>query len=182
MSKMRGALLVVVALLLSAAPALADKYDDTISVFKGAGESSSFFGKSYGYAVFPDVGKGGLGIGGAYGKGRVYEKGKYVGDTSMVQLSVGFQAGGEDFSQIVFFEDKRAFDEFTTGQFEFGANVGAVVISRVSQGHGRIHHYQGWSDVRGVRLRAKILVRATRKQVAAGAHTTARAAMAGAVV
>jgi lipid-binding SYLF domain-containing protein len=107
----------------------ADDYDDTIKVFKDAGESGSFFAKSYGYAVFPTIGKGGIGIGGAYGKGRVYAQGNYVGDTSVTQLSVGFQLGGQAYSQIVFFEDKRAFDEFTSGNFEFGAQASAVAIT-----------------------------------------------------
>ncbi len=115
--------------MLWAGVAAADKFDDTIALFKNAGESASFFSKSYGYAVFPTIGKGGLGVGGAYGEGRVYRKGAYVGDAKVTQLSVGFQAGGQAYSQIVFFEDKRAFDEFTKGNFEFGADVGAVAIT-----------------------------------------------------
>jgi len=107
----------------------ADEYADTISVFKNAGESGDFFGNSYGYAVFPTIGKGGIGIGGAYGKGRVYAGGKHVGDTSMTQVTVGFQLGGEAYSQIIFFEDKRAFDEFTSGNFEFSATASAVAIT-----------------------------------------------------
>lgn len=111
------------------APAWGDEYADTIKVFKDAGESGTFFAKSYGYAVFPTIGKGGMVVGGAYGKGRVYAKGAYVGDTSVTQLSVGFQLGGQAYSQIVFFEDKRAFGEFTSGNFEFGAEVSAVAIT-----------------------------------------------------
>jgi len=111
------------------APVWADEYSDTIKVFKDAGESGSFFAKNYGYAVFPTIGKGGIGIGGAYGKGRVYANGAYVGDTSVTQVSVGFQLGGQAYSQIVFFEDKRAFDEFTSGNFEFGAQASAVAIT-----------------------------------------------------
>lgn len=104
-------------------------YKDTIKVFTNAGESSSFFGKSYGYAVFPTIGKGGFGIGGAYGEGRVYAAGSYVGDTSMTQVTVGFQFGGQAYSQIIFFEDKRALNEFTSGNFEFGAQATAVAIT-----------------------------------------------------
>jgi len=120
-----------VALLLavSSGVALADEYDDTVKLFKDAGQSAGFFGNSYGYAVFPTIGKAGLGVGGAHGDGRVYAAGKHVGDTSMTQLSVGLQAGGQAFSQIVFFQDKRAFDEFTSGNFEFGAGMGAVAIT-----------------------------------------------------
>ncbi len=127
-------LAIAAALCLVAAPAFADKYADTVSLFKNAGQSASFFGKSYGYAVFPTIGKAGLGIGGAHGEGRVYEQGKYVGDTKMTQLSIGWQAGAEGYSEIIFFQDKRAFDEFTTGNFELGANVGAVVITAAASG------------------------------------------------
>jgi len=134
MRMMKGTILALAAMLLASAPAFADKYSDTVSMFKNAGQSASFFGKSYGYAVFPTIGKGGLGIGGAYGEGRVYQQGKYVGDSKMTQLSIGFQAGGEGYSQIIFFQDKRAFDEFTSGNFEFGANVGAVVITAAASG------------------------------------------------
>ena len=109
--------------------AWADDYTETIKIFKEAGASSGFFDNSYGYAVFPTIGKGGVGIGGAYGKGRVYKKGAHVGNTSMTQLTVGWQFGGQGYSQIVFFQDQRAFDEFTTGKFEFGVQATAVAIT-----------------------------------------------------
>ena len=112
-----------------ATPALADDYADTIKAFQKASQSGHFFSKNYGYAVFPTIGKGGVGIGGAHGKGRVYVKGAYVGDTSMTQVTVGAQLGGEAFSQIIFFEDERAFKEFTGGNFEFGAQAQAVAIT-----------------------------------------------------
>ena len=123
-----SALMFVVTVLLAAVPAFADEYDDTIAIFKGAGESAKFFENSYGYAVFPTVGKGGLGVGAAHGTGHVYEQGKYVGVVTMSQLSVGLQAGGQAFSQIIFFEHKGAFDDFTKGNFEFDATVQAVAI------------------------------------------------------
>jgi lipid-binding SYLF domain-containing protein len=133
---MRGALLALlnVTLLLHAGGARADAYTDTIKLFKDAGQSAAFFEKSYGYAVFPTIGKAGFGVGGAHGKGQVYERGRYVGDTAMTQLSVGFQAGGQAYSQIVFFEDERAFDEFTSGAFEFGGGVSAVAITAAASG------------------------------------------------
>ena len=106
-----------------------DDYDDTIQVFRNAGKSGTFFSTSYGYAVFPTIGKGGLGVGGAHGSGHVYEKGTYVGDASVTQVTVGLQAGGEAFREIIFFQDKRAFDEFTSGHFEFGAQAQAVAIT-----------------------------------------------------
>jgi lipid-binding SYLF domain-containing protein len=122
-------LLGVLVVALAVSPAWADDYQDTISVFKKAGDSGAFFNKAYGYAVFPTIGKGGVGVGGAYGKGRVYEKGKYVGNTSMTQVTVGLQLGGEAYSEIIFFQDQRAFKEFTNGNFEFGADAQAVAIT-----------------------------------------------------
>lgn len=112
-----------------AGPALADEYTDTVEVFRKAGESGQFFGKSYGYAVFPTIGKGGVGLGGAHGTGRVFAGGQYVGDTSMTQITLGFQLGGQAYSQIIFFEDKKAFDKFTSGNFAFGAQAAAVAIT-----------------------------------------------------
>jgi lipid-binding SYLF domain-containing protein len=122
----------VAVLLVSAAPR-ADSYQDTMGLFRNAGQSGAFFQNCYGYAVFPTIGKGGLVIGGAHGDGRVYARGRYVGDISMTQLSVGFQAGGQAYSQIIFLEDRRAFEEFTNGAFEFGADAAAVVITAAAE-------------------------------------------------
>jgi len=110
-------------------PAWADEYQETISDFRKAEESGRFFRNAYGYAVFPTIGKGGAGIGGAYGKGRVYEKGKYIGDASMTQVSVGFQLGGQGFSQIIFFENAAALNKFREGDLELGAEASAVAIT-----------------------------------------------------
>ena len=107
----------------------ADEYSGTIKVFKGSTLIKEFFGNSYGYAVFPKIAKGGLGIGAAHGKGKVYKGGVVTGTTSMTQVSIGFQAGGEVFSQIIFFQDKRAYNEFISGNFEFGAQAQAVAIT-----------------------------------------------------
>ncbi len=116
-------------LMLPLSNAWADEYQTTINIFKDAGESAEYFNKSYGFAVFPTIGKGGIGIGGAHGKGRVYENGMHVGDTNVTQLTIGFQLGGQAFSQIIFFQDQRSFDEFTGGNFEFGAQATAVAIT-----------------------------------------------------
>jgi lipid-binding SYLF domain-containing protein len=104
-------------------------YSDTIEVFKKSGASGTFFSRSYAYAVFPTIGSGALGVGGAYGKGRVYVHGVYSGDATMGQVSVGFQAGGKAYSQIIFFEDKRALEVFESGNFEFGADASVVAIT-----------------------------------------------------
>jgi lipid-binding SYLF domain-containing protein len=122
-----GALLAVFALITT--PARADDYSDTVSLFKNAGASNQYFSNSYGYAVFPTIGKGGIGIGGAHGSGRVYTHEKYVGDTSMTQLTVGLQLGGQAFSEIIFFQDERSFKEFTSGNFQFSAQASAVAIT-----------------------------------------------------
>lgn len=111
------------------ATALADTDDEAIKVFRDAGQSGQFFAKCYGYAVFPTIGKGAVGVGGAHGSGRVYEQGKAVGDVTMTQVTVGLALGGQSYSEIIFFEDKRAFDEFTSGNFEFGTQASAVAIT-----------------------------------------------------
>lgn len=112
-----------------AGAANAGKYSDTIELFKNAGESAVFFQNSYAYAVFPNIGAGGLVVGGAFGRGQVYVHGDLVGYATMKQISVGFQAGGQDYSQIIFFQDKRALDQFESGSFEFAAGASAVAIT-----------------------------------------------------
>ena len=80
-------------------------YSSTIKVFQQSPQVQPYFKNAYGYAVFPTVGKGGLWIGGAYGKGQVYRGGKVTGTTKLVKVSLGFQAGGQAFSQIIFFQE-----------------------------------------------------------------------------
>lgn len=126
--------LLAAALLLWTPALWADSYTDAVGLFKNAGASSRFFEKSYGYAVFPTIGKAGFVVGGAHGSGRVYVHGKYVGKVTVNQLSAGLQAGGQAYSQIVFLQDQRAFDEFTKGKFEFGADVNAVAITAAAGG------------------------------------------------
>ena len=101
----------------------------TVKLFQNAGQSADYFKRSYGYAVFPTIGKAGFGIGGAHGSGRVYVHGRTVGTTKMTQVSFGWQLGAQGYSLIVFFEDERAFKDFTSGNFEFGANTSAVVVT-----------------------------------------------------
>jgi lipid-binding SYLF domain-containing protein len=123
--------LAVLALLLClpAAALHAASVKETIEIFKNAGVSPTFFSQSHGYVVFPTVGEGALGVGGAFGKGRVYVHGHYAGESKLVQLSVGFQAGGKAYSEIIFFEDKRALDEFESSGFEFAADASVVAIT-----------------------------------------------------
>lgn len=126
--------LVVAVFAMGSSSTWADDYADTVALFKNAGQSASFFSNAYGYAVFPNIAKGGLGVGAAHGKGQVYVGGKHVGNTSMSQVSVGLQAGGQAFSEIIFFEDKKTFEEFSSGNFEFSADAGAVVITASASG------------------------------------------------
>lgn len=116
-------------MLLAVAPAQADEYSDAVNSFRNAGESGKFFDTAYGYAIFPTIGKAGFIIGGAYGEGRVYAAGQLVGTTSMTQLTAGWQLGGQAFTQIIFFENQTAYQEFTSGNFEFSAQATAVAIT-----------------------------------------------------
>ena len=115
--------------LLCAGMAHADSYTDAINTFKEAGKSGTFFHKAYGYAVFPTIGGAGFLVGAAHGKGRVYVHGVLTGDTTMNLLSAGFQAGAKAYSEIIFFEDKRALDAFESDDFEFGADASAVAVT-----------------------------------------------------
>ena len=113
--------------------AIADSYSNAVDVFKQSPAVQPFFENAYGYAVFPSIGKAGLGVGGAYGKGKVYENENFTGTSSIIKLSIGFQAGGQVFSEIIFFQDKRAYDEFTSGEFAFDAQASAVAITAGAQ-------------------------------------------------
>ena len=101
---------------------------EALDKFKKISALKPYFKKARGYAVFPNVGKVGIGIGGARGKGEVFEKGKVIGSTTLTQLSIGFQLGGQAFRQIIFFKDEKAIKRFTEGNFEFGASASAVLI------------------------------------------------------
>lgn len=126
--KLRAAVLAA-ALGLSVGAAYAGSDSDTANLFRNSHQSAGYFHDAYGYAVFPTIGKGGLGVGAAHGTGHVYEHGKRIGSVSMNQVSVGLQAGGEAYSQMIFFKDKRALEEFTSGNFEFSADAGAIAIT-----------------------------------------------------
>ena len=90
---------------------------------------ASWFENAYAYAVFPRVGKGGIGIGGAHGKGIVILNDATVGTTSLSQLSIGFQLGGQVYSEYLMFKDQTAFEHFTRGNFELGAQASAVALT-----------------------------------------------------
>jgi len=106
-----------------------EDYSETINNFKQSSDVAPYFDSAHGYAVFPNIGKAGLGIGGAHGKGQVYTGGEVTGFTSLTDVSIGFQAGGQAYSQVVFFEDERAYNDFTSGNFEFDAQANAIAIT-----------------------------------------------------
>lgn len=110
------------------ADATAAECAEAVKAFQNAGQSAEFFKNSYGYAIYPTIGKAGLGIGGAHGSGCVFVKGNQVAVTTFNQLSFGWQAGAEGFSLITFFQDEKAFKEFASGKFQFGVQASAVAI------------------------------------------------------
>jgi lipid-binding SYLF domain-containing protein len=123
------AAMALAALLLGPAAAHAAGYLQTIASFKNSARSAEFFDTSYGYAVFPAVGKGSFIVGAAHGEGRVFAQGLPVGTAALTQLSVGLQAGVAAYSEIIFFRDQQALDAFESGNFQFGAGVSAVAIT-----------------------------------------------------
>jgi lipid-binding SYLF domain-containing protein len=90
----------------------------------------AFAKKGYGYAFFPEITKGGFVVGGARGQGVVYEKGQHIGYADLTQMSVGFQAGLQDYSQLIVFENQPAMERFKRNEIDFGANASAVVADK----------------------------------------------------
>jgi lipid-binding SYLF domain-containing protein len=87
---------------------------------------AALFASSYGYVIFPNIGKGAVGVGGAAGNGAVFEKGKIIGGAKMIQVSVGFQFGGQAYREIIFFQNKEALDHFKDNKVEFSGQVSAI--------------------------------------------------------
>jgi len=129
----QACLLSLAAVALFVMPATAQSEEDVAEVIQKFEEGDpgmqAWFREAYGYAVFPSVGKGGIGIGGSHGKGLVYEQRQLVGKTTLTEVTIGFQLGGQAFSEVIFFKDKTAFDDFTRENFEFGAQVSAVALT-----------------------------------------------------
>ncbi len=127
------ALFITLFAFLVSSPAFADSDaqddKDALKAFMASDVVSKIHKSAYGYAVFPTIGKGGFGIGAAHGSGRVYRGGKKTGNVSMTQISIGLQLGGQAYRQVIYLQDKRAFDEFTSGEFEFGAQAEAIAIT-----------------------------------------------------
>jgi lipid-binding SYLF domain-containing protein len=106
----------------------ADALEAKAEFIKTDSKMADLFSKAYGYVIFPNVGKGAVGVGGAAGNGIAYEKGVQVGTAKMTQLSIGFQGGGQAYREVIFFEKKAGLDRFKKNKFEFTAQVSAVAV------------------------------------------------------
>ena len=102
---------------------------DTIKTLKAKPELKSYFSSSVAYAIFPRVGRGALGVGGAFGEGGVFKGGKQIGKTSLQQITIGFGAGGEQYTEVMFFKDEAAFKRFIEGNIELDAHATAVAAN-----------------------------------------------------
>ncbi len=109
---------------------LSAEIKETLALFKEKDPSiQQFFDRSYGYAVLPKVFKGAFWVGGAHGKGEVYEQGNMIGYCSLSQATLGFSFGGEFFREIIFFRDKKDLDKFKAEEFTFSAQATAVALT-----------------------------------------------------
>jgi lipid-binding SYLF domain-containing protein len=108
---------------------IADSHMAKAEFIAADGLMKALFDKAYGYVIFPNVGKGGLGVGGAAGNGAVYENDKVIGMAKLSQVSIGFQAGGQAYREVIFFESKKEMDRFKNSQLEFSAQVSAVAVT-----------------------------------------------------
>ncbi len=118
-----------------------EKVAETIAAFKKRDPGmKTFFNNAHGYAVFSTVGKGAMGIGGAYGKGRVYEKGRMIGTAQLTQVTYGFQLGGQAYSEIIFFQNPNAIDRFKSNRLEFSAQVSAVAVTAGASADAAYEH------------------------------------------
>ena len=102
---------------------------DALKKLKKIKRLKPYFKEAAGYVVFPNVGKLGFGVGGARGRGEVFEDRKVIGSATLTQFSVGFQLGAQAFSQIIFFQNKNDLNRFKEGNFEFDASASAALIT-----------------------------------------------------
>jgi hypothetical protein len=106
---------------------------ETVELFRSIPQVAPYFESSYGYAVWPRIGRGGLGVGASRGRGQVYVNGQLTGFSTMTEVSVGLQAGGQAYRQIIFFETREAYERFTRSTFEFDASASAVAVTASAQ-------------------------------------------------
>ena len=107
-----------------------DKALDTKNIFLEQDKGlNKFFNEAFGYAIFPTVGKGAAVVGGAHGGGTVFKAGTPVGKTTLSQLTVGLQLGGQTYMEVIFFEDERAYNNFISGKLKLSAQLSAVAVT-----------------------------------------------------
>lgn len=112
-------------------PAEVEKAESTAAAFLEADSALAvFFDNAYAYAVFPTIGKAAFIVGGAHGKGTVFQDGTPIGKTEVTQATVGLQAGGQSYSEILFFQNEAAFERFKRGDFELAAQASAVMVEQ----------------------------------------------------
>lgn len=102
---------------------------ETVELFRNIPQVASYFESAYGYAVWPRIGRGGFGIGASRGRGQVYVGGQMTGFSTLTEISIGLQAGGQTYRQIIFFEDAEAYQSFTADTYEFDASAQAVAVT-----------------------------------------------------
>lgn len=105
-----------------------DSRNAKVKFIKSDADLNSRFKSAYGYVIFPNVGKGGLGVGGAGGRGILFEHGKAIGKAKLVQVTIGAQAGGQTYREVIFFETKDALQQFKDSKLEFSAQMSAVAV------------------------------------------------------
>ena len=108
-------------------------FSEAIDAFKAVPVVQPFFDKAYGYVVWRRIARAGFGIGGATGRGQVYVNGEVAGFSRLVDVSVGFQLGGQVYRQVIFFENESAYQDFTDGSFEFDAQAAAIAVTASAQ-------------------------------------------------
>ena len=111
-------------------PEAVEKAEETKQTFlEKDPDLKAFFGEAYAYVIFPSIGKGGLAVGGAHGKGIMFRNDSPVGEAKMTQVTIGFQAGGQAYSEVIFFENEASYERFTASKYEFAAQVSAVAAT-----------------------------------------------------
>lgn len=130
---------------LAAAAAEADHLDsdvrDTMQRLQQSNPKiQKLFTEAYGYAVFPTVGKGAIGIGGAEGRGQVFERGALIGSAKLVQGTVGVQLGAQSYSEVIFFESEKALNEFKDGKTAISAALSAAVAADGAGAEAKYQH------------------------------------------
>lgn len=146
--KLKLALLWTAALIMATSAFAEDKraeldarVKEALALFNKADSSlARLFTSSAGYALFPRVAKGGLGIGAARGTGQLFAKGRLLGETKLTQVTIGFQAGGQVYSEVIFFENETTLNNFKDGNFEFSAQVSAVAAAEGAAKNAKFEH------------------------------------------